>query len=84
MFDSLDVTQDFLERLIQVPLTDFEVLSAGFHCQALAFRAQEHALLLKISRNSTALFAEQSIREHFGSSPPVPIPAVFFKGHQQG
>lgn len=84
MFDSLHATQDFLERLIQVPLTDFEVLSSGFHCQTLAFRAQEHALVLKISRNDAALFAEQSIRDYFGSYPPVPIPAVFFKGHQQG
>lgn len=84
MFDSLGATQSFLEDLIRVPLTDFEVLAGGFHCQTLAFRAQEHALVLKISRNDKALFIEQSIREHFGAHPPVPIPSVFFKGYQQG
>lgn len=82
-FGDLAATQDFLGALIQVPLTHFEVLAGGFHCQTLAFQAQEHALVLKISRNGTALFAEQSIREHFGVPSPVPIPAVFFKGHQQ-
>ena len=84
MFDSLEATRTFLVGLIHVPLTDFEVLAGGFHCQVLAFRAQEHALLLKISRNGTALLAEQSIREHFGTETPVPIPAVFFKGHHEG
>ncbi len=84
MFDSLGATRSFLEDLIRVPLTDFEVLAGGFHCQTLAFRAQEHALVLKISRNDKALFIEQSIREHFGAHPPVPIPPVFFKGYQQG
>lgn len=80
MLTDLNFAQRFLQALFPVPLSYFEPLDSGWHCQALAFSAQEHALVLKISRHAEGLNQELEARTRWVSL--LPIPAVYFSGEQ--
>lgn len=80
MLTDLGFAQRFLQALFPVPLSHFEALDSGWHCQTLAFRAQEHALVLKISRHAEGLDQEVQARARWGHF--LPVPAVYFSGEQ--
>lgn len=81
MLEDLGFLQSFLQRLFPVPLSHFEPLPAGWHAQCLGFRAQEHALVFKMSRNAEALQQEAIARQKWG--PQVPVPPVYYSGQYQ-
>lgn len=80
MLTDLASVQQLLQPLFPVPLTQFEPLTPGWHCHALAFQAQEHALVFKMSRQAEVLQAEMTARTQWASL--LPVPAVYFSGKQ--